>query len=121
MTTQGWRKLKVEDCKTGVLVRIGNMTDTCYNGATILRVEARTALYFKDQGRGNVEGEREVYEVNEATITVARPYAYASKDYDSKQPLLGCEVFGIHISERQPRTDLEVYEGRDGILRSMAT
>lgn len=100
--------MTVEDCRTGVLVRIGNMTDTCYNGATILKVEVTNMVEVGTS-------------VPSRFITVARPFAYASKDFDSKQPLMGCEVFDIYMSFGQfQRTDMEVYEGRDGELRSMA-
>lgn len=97
-----WRKIRQADCQRGVLVRLTNMSDAIYNGATIIAV---TTV-------GNT--------VPSTEITLARPYAYAHEHFDSKQPLIGCEVFSLSIKDGT-FTDLEVYQARDGKLRMMST
>lgn len=93
----GWRKIKEADVVTGTVLRLANMADTPFNGATIIMVR-------------------------DGVAKLARPMAYAHNDFDTNQPLLSCEVFDVSMSRLcGPNTDIEVFEGRDGVVRSMKT
>jgi hypothetical protein len=96
-----WRKIQEEDIKLGTVIRLTKMmNDGAYSMATIVAIHTEGIWKF---------------------IKVARPYAYAHKDFSTNQPLLGAEVFPIGISEiLRPDSDVEVFQGRDEV-RSMAT
>ena len=95
-----WRKLKVEDLRLGLEVRLTYMKDTAFNGATVI------ALYKTD-----LDGD--------SSVRLARPMAYADAEVNQTQTMLYCEHFVVtttHLSEMA-----EVWEGRDGALRTHAT
>lgn len=97
----GWRKVEKKDIEAGelrgVVIRFTSMKDTPYNGATIIMADA-------------------------SQVHFARPYAYACKEYDSKQPYLGCEVVSVFVTRFTADTsDIEVYENSRGQLLRMAT
>jgi hypothetical protein len=96
----GWRKIQKDDIKRGVMVRLGFMlVDCAFSGATIIAIQ------------------------EEGTITyayLARPYAIAHENYNSKQPLMGCEVIAIDINSPSWER-VEVYENRDGSLNTWVT
>lgn len=43
-----------------------------------------------------------VISVDETTVRLARPYAYAHEHFDSNQPLLGCEVYTVQKDSTHP-------------------
>lgn len=93
----GWRKITKEDVRRGVLIRMTGIVDTPYNGATIVGVI-------------------------DTMVWVSRPYVYAHEPFDAKSGLMGAENFPISIEIMcQNNTDTEVYEGVDGLLRTMLT
>jgi hypothetical protein len=96
-----WRNMVQEDIKRGTIIRLGSLeNDGAYDKATII------AEHYK----GDVK-----------YITVARPYAYAHKDFNSNSPLIGSENFAILIeSLLKPESDVQVFQGRDDV-RSMLT
>ena len=70
-TTEYWRKPLEEDIVRGTVVRVWDYST--YGHATIIKV-------------------RDGY------ATLARPFAYAT-NFDSNQPLLGCEVYEVSIKD----------------------
>ena len=104
----GWRKITKDDLQRGAIIRLnGIMGDGGYSMATIISTQGLTPHGAKERGL--------------PYIKVARPYAYAHQDFDSNSPLLGSEVFEIFLeSILGDRSDVEVFEGRDGI-RTMIT
>jgi hypothetical protein len=93
-----WRQMILEDVKLGTLVRDTRlMNDGGYCMGTIvsLSVEGPIWKHFK----------------------IARPYAYAHKEFSTNQPLLGAEVYPIGLNSMG---GIEVFEGRDG-NREMTT
>lgn len=105
-----WRKIRKEDIRRGIIIRLGNMTDTCFNGATIIGVEEKHDIGGKY-----------------SEVWIARPYVYAHEHFDSSSGgLTGVEVFSIHSDSMcRTDTDIEVYESQHysniGELRSMLT
>ena len=99
----GWRKIVKEDIQRGTIIRLGNlMRDGSYCMATII-------------------GINKINDEKYPCVMIARPYAYAHKDFDCKHPMLSAEVFEISIeSLLSPSSDVEVFEGRDSV-RSLAT
>jgi hypothetical protein len=106
----GWRKIRKEDVRRGITVRITGMTDTAYSGATITGVEES----------GDVCGKTTL-------VHLSRPMVYAHEHFDTyKGGLIGCENFTIYLSHMcNENTDIEVYESdhysNKGELRSMMT
>ena len=98
-----WRNMKREDIKRGTIIRLGSIeNDGGYCMATII-------------------SEHSAHDGSASYFVVARPYAYAANGYNSKQPLMGCEVFDISVSSvLSPTSDVQVFQGRDSI-RSMLT
>jgi len=98
----GWRKIRREDIRRGVIVRITRLSDTCYNGATIVGVDGEIAY-------------------------LSRPYIYAHEHFDStKGGLTGVETFSVFLDSMcREGTDIEVYESEHysnkGEVRSMLT
>jgi len=92
-----WRKIKIDDIKRGTVIRITAMSDTAYNGATIIAIN------------GN-------------DVRLARPMAYAHDHFDSRSPMLSCEVFEM-TAERmcKENTDIEVWECGNGAVDTMTT
>ena len=101
-TNMGWRKLKVEDLCLGLSLRLTNMADSAYNGCTVIA--------FTDGG-DNGPGE--------GLVKLARPMAYADADCNSSQAMLYAEVFSVQADRLTGIA--EVWEGRDGKLRTHAT
>lgn len=93
-----WRAMKESDIQLGTLVRLANLDDT-YNNGTIVSIE-------------------DIPSSTDKLVKVARPYAYASKDYNST-PLLGAEVIGYYQSSLL-HNGTTVFQGRDDI-RTFAT
>jgi hypothetical protein len=92
-----WRKILPEDVKLGTLVRMTSlMNDGAYNMATIISLSLEGPIWKH--------------------FHIARPYAYAKKEFNTNQPLLGAEIIPIGMTNLE---GLEVFEGRDG-NRSMA-
>jgi hypothetical protein len=92
------RRIQFEDIKRGVVVHLMNLVDT-YNTATIISV--------KDED-------------GETRIMLARPYAYANENYDSDQPLMGCEIFETTVKRMlADYADYEVYQGMDTVRNMM--
>ncbi len=85
----GWRVIRRDDIRLGLVVRFPGMEDTPYNGGTVI---ADSADSFK----------------------VARPMAYAHQ-FSSGHPLLSCEVQNFHHDTKV----LEVYESPRGRLHTM--
>jgi hypothetical protein len=98
----GFRKMMYEDCERGVVVRITGMSDEFYNAATVIGLREPIR-----------------HEESHIILILARPYAYAAEHWDSKQPLMGCEVFDCCFNPES--TDLEVYVNSKGELRTMKT
>lgn len=93
-----WRDCRKEDVKRGLMIRIGNMADTAFSGATVIAVDEDTGY-----------------------VRVARPMAFANVDYNSRQPDIHTEVFEMSIQRMcGANTDIEVYVDRDGNVRTMA-
>ena len=92
-----WRKIKIDDIKRGTVIRITAMSDTAYNGATIIAIN------------GN-------------DVRLARPMAYAHDNFDSRSPMLSCEVFEM-TAERmcKENTDIEVWDSPVLGVRTMTT
>lgn len=98
----GWRKIQKEDIKRGTIIRLKSLDrDGGYSTATIISVNEQIPSYQH--------------------VKVSRPYVYAHKDFDTKDPLVGAETFAIGITRMlAEESDVEVFEGRDGV-RSMTT
>ncbi len=95
-----WRKIEREDVKLGTIIRMTRLDDG-YGTATICSLQIDDKSY--------------------PHILVARPYAYAHKDFNTKQPLVGVEVFPIgYESLFAEHSDVEVCQGRDNV-RNMST
>jgi len=93
-----WRQMILEDVKLGTLVRDTRlMNDGGYCMGTIVSIHMNDSSWkhFK----------------------IARPYAYAHKEFNTKQPLLGVEVYPIGTNSMG---GIEVFQGRDG-NREMST
>ena len=88
-----WRKITKADIKHGTVIRITAMSDTAYNGATIIAVRCND-------------------------VRLARPMAYAHElHYDARSPLLYCEVFEMTVERMcKEDTDIEVWESPKGVL-----
>lgn len=97
----GWRKIQKDDIKRGLVVRLGFMTDG-FCMTTIISIQ------------------EEPYGGGITWAYLARPYAYAHENFNSKQPLLGCEVIPIDINSPSWER-CEVWEERDSQLRTMVT
>ena len=95
-----WRKMKIEDLCLGLEVRLTNMADTAFNGATVISIKP------DDEGRLD-------------EVKLARPMAYTAADYNTNQAMLYAEHFSIEVGRLI--TIAEVWEGRDGKLRRHAT
>lgn len=98
-----WRKLNPVDIQSmlkcaefGLAARHTGLTDTPYNGVTIIGYES-------------VAGE--------TYLLLARPQAYACK-FRSKQPMLYSEVFSM--SAHVAYLELEVWESEGKLLRFQA-
>jgi hypothetical protein len=94
-----WRKLSqgdidkmVDQCEYGVACRWTSMSDTPYNGVTIMGSEM--------QG-------------SERALWIARPMAYASKGTNNRQPMIYTEV--LSILAKSACEMLDVYEGFYGV------
>lgn len=101
----GWRKLSqgdidkmVDQCEYGTACRWTGMSDTPYNGVTIIGSEM--------QG-------------SERAMVIARPMAYAGKGTNNRQPMIHTEV--LSISVRSCLAMLDVYESRDGHVSEFRT
>lgn len=88
----GWHPITEEDIYLGVIVRFLGMNDTFNTGVIISLLD---------------------------DVVVARPYAYASAEYSSNQPLMGCELVRYIKYSISMGRHLEVWHGRDGV-RKMA-
>ena len=97
-----WRKIQLSDIKRGTVIRMNKMAnDGAYHMATII------AVHYEDPRYPHVK--------------VARPYVYAHEEFNSKDPLMGAEVFAIGIERvLAPDSDVEVFQGQ-GNIRSMTT
>lgn len=91
----GWRKIESKDIKRGTCLRLNMCEDSFFDSAVIIKIL-----------------DNEIY--------VARPFAYAHEHFDSNSPLLGSEVFSYSVG-RILESRVEVYEGRDGQVRTMLT
>jgi hypothetical protein len=100
-----WRKVRKEDVKRGLMIRITGMKDTAFNGAVVLGT-----FEVKSEWADRVAGFPDY-----TFVRIARPMAYASAHWDSKQPNLHCEVFEMDFDRMCAEdTDIEVYEDSDG-------
>ena len=99
----GWRKVTKEDLVRGVILRMESLDrDGSFSMFTIISV-------------------RQMEDPSWPCVRVARPYAYAHEHFNSNDPLLGCEVFGIGVKDLlRDNSDMEVFQGRDGV-RKMIT
>ena len=98
----GWRPFEWTDAERGVCVRILSMKDTPFNGATILGIEKDINGKIPDV-------------INDRVVLLARPQAYAAQHFDSRQPMLYAEVYGMSI--KTACECLEVYQQRDGLMK----
>jgi len=106
----GWRKIRKEDLKIGLVVLIRDMVEDGSFGMCVI-----IGVYEESWG------------VPYQYVKFARPYAYAPfTDIDSNQPLLGAEVFGVSVdrlldtsykSDMNNKTYYEVFENSKGDLR----
>lgn len=96
-----WRKLKVEDLRLGLEVRLTYMEDTAFNGATVISIQ------------------EDGWIVGGLNIRLARPMAYTDAEVNQAQAMLYCEHFVITAARLSEMA--EVWEGRDGALRTHAT
>ncbi len=97
-----WRKLTqadvdsmVEPCEYGIAARYPSLSDTPYNGVTIIGSEKLGS---------------------ELNLRLARPMAYSSKYTNNRQPYLYAEVFSM--SAKRAMEELEVWDSpKLGILQ----
>lgn len=87
-----WRNIMKDDIKRGAVIQVWD--DYPYGCATVIKV-------------------RDGY------ATLARPYAYAQKEFDTKSPLMSCEVYEVSLDNLCKEPKYKVFQGRDGIT-SMA-
>jgi len=104
-----WRKIKKDDIKRGTVIRITGMSDTAYNGATIIAVSDN---YTHNGARTSPHED----------VRIARPMAYAHDHFDSRSPMLSCEVFEMTVERMcKENTDIEVWECGNGAVDTMTT
>lgn len=108
----GWRKIKKEDVKRGVLVRHSSMNDF-FNDAVIVRVE-------------KIDRKGTSTDWSNIIIHLARPYAVANENFDCITPFLTCENYCVYLDSMcSEKTVYEVYESEHysnrGEVRSMVT
>lgn len=100
----GWRKIIPTDLVSGVIVMIESIIkDGGYGICTIISV--------------NIDP-NESYQ----HIKIARPFAFANKDRNTRSPLLGSEVVDVSVGSLfRDDSDYFVFENRDGKLREHVT
>lgn len=91
----GWRAMRKDDIVRGVCVRWKGMEDTPFRGGVVIKANVVCVTPF---------------------FLVARPYAYANRDYDDNQPLIGAEVVDCYSTD-----GFEVYETKDGGVKMSVT
>lgn len=98
-----WRKIRPADIQRGVCIRMTDMKDTPYNGATIMGIEDESIAC--------------------RTVHLARPMAYAHEHFDSTHGgPLSAENFSISWERMcQEDSDIEVYQTERGTLTRMTT
>ena len=100
----GWRKITKEDVKRGVLIRMKSIIDDGGFGLALIISESKNDSLGYDWHH----------------ITIARPMCYANEHYGSRQPMLSAEVFEVGVNMLDA-SEMEVFEGNSGKLRSYTT
>lgn len=100
----GWRRILPTDLATGVLVMIESIfKDGGYAVATIISVNLDPTESYQH-------------------IKIARPFAFANKDRNTRSPLLGSEVVDISIGSLfRDDSDYFVFEDSKGRLHQHVT